>query len=179
MARSALRPGALKRIAPSGDLHQQGIVIRRNLRTGVGIAAVQPNAEAAGGAVRGDLSGVGSKVVGGVLGGDTALDGIAVLPDGLLVGNADIRGTEGIALRHQNLSLHQVHTCDHLSDSMLHLNTGIHFNEIVTAVPVHQELQSAGIGIAYMTGDLHRIVVQSCRTSGATEKAGVNSTTFW
>lgn len=116
---------SLKGAVKGGDLYQQRVIVRGDLRTGEGVACVQADAEAAAGTVGGELAGIRGKVVGGVLGGDTALDGIAVLPDGLLVGNADIRGTEGIALRHQNLSLHQVHTCDHLSDSMLHLNTGI------------------------------------------------------
>ena len=53
---------------------------------GAGVAAVQTDAEAAAGAVGGDLAGVGGEVVGGVLGGDAALDGVAVDMDVLLAG---------------------------------------------------------------------------------------------
>ena len=91
-------------VVPSGDLYQQRIIIGGDHRAGVGIAAVQTNAETAGGAVRSDLSGVRREVVGRVLGGNAALDGVAVLMDVLLGGDADLRVAERLALGNENPS---------------------------------------------------------------------------
>ncbi|MPM70472.1 hypothetical protein SDC9_117427 [bioreactor metagenome] len=43
---------------------------------------------------------------------------------------------------------------------MLHLNAGVHLNEIVMPLVVYQKFQRSGIGIAHMLGDLHRVLVQ-------------------
>ena len=70
--------GPLKGVVPGGDLYQQRVIIGGDHRAGVGVAAVQTDAEAAAGAVGGDLAGVRGEVVGRVLGGHPALDGVAV-----------------------------------------------------------------------------------------------------
>ena len=61
--------------AATGQLGQHRVEVRVHLGSGVGRAAVQPHAGAAGGAVRRDLAGVGAEPVGRVLGGDPALQG--------------------------------------------------------------------------------------------------------
>ena len=43
---------------------------------------------------------------------------------------------------------------------MLHLNTGVHFNEVVVALIVHQELHGAGVDKADLLGDLHGVGAQ-------------------
>ena len=52
MARAALRQTAGKVLIPTGDLHQQRVVVGGDDGAHVGVAAVQPDAEAAGGASR-------------------------------------------------------------------------------------------------------------------------------
>src|SRR5699024_2663292 len=58
-----LAADTLKGVVPGGDLDQQRVVVGGDLSAGVGIAAVQTDAEAAAGAVGGDLAGVGGEVV--------------------------------------------------------------------------------------------------------------------
>ena len=84
---------------PAGDLHQQRVVIGGDDGAHAHVAAVQTDAEAARGVVSGDLAVIGGEVVGGILGGDAALDGVAVEMHVLLTGQADLRAAEGIARR--------------------------------------------------------------------------------
>ena len=147
-------------VVPGSDLHQQGVVIGGDHRAGVGVAAVQPDAEAAGRAVGGDAAGVGGEVVGRVLGGDAALDGVAVHAHVALLFDADLRIAEGIALGDEDLGADQVHAGHHLGDGVLHLDAGVHLDEVVVALLVHQELQRAGVHIAHVLCDLHRVGVQ-------------------
>ena len=152
--------GAHKGVVPGGDLDQQGVVVGGDDRAGVGVAAVQPDAEAAAGAVGGDFARVGGEVVGRVLSGDTALDGVAVDVHVLLARQADAGVGQGAALGDEDLCPHQVHAGDHLGDRVLHLNPGVHLNEVVVAVPVHQELHRARVDIAHVAGHLHRVGVE-------------------
>ena len=89
---AGLQAHALEGVVPGGDLQQQGVIVGGDLTAHAGGGGVQPDAEAAGRAVGGDLSGVGGEVVGRVLGGDTALDGIAVQADIALLLDADCAG---------------------------------------------------------------------------------------
>ena len=132
------------------DLHQQGVVVGQNLRAGVDVAAVQTDAVAGAGVVHADLAGVGHEVVGGVLGGDTGLDGVAVALNGLLGGDVDFLGVEGIALGDEDLGADDVHVGDQLGDGVLHLNPGVHFDEVGVALQVHQELAGAGVPVAHV-----------------------------
>ena len=149
-----------ERAIPAGDLHQQRVVVRRDNSAHAHVAAVQTDAEAAGGVIRRDLAVVGGEVVGGILRGDAALDGVAVKVYVLLSGQADLRAAQGIACGHQQLGPHDVHAGDHLSNGVLHLNAGVHLNEIVVAGLVHQELHGTGADIAHGLGDLHRVAAQ-------------------
>ena len=150
----------LEGVVPGGDLHQQGVVVGGDLRAGEGVAAVQPDAEAAAGAVGGDLAGVGGEVVGRILGGHPALEGVAVQVDGILAGDADGRGGQGLALGDEDLGPHQVDAGDHLGDGVLHLDAGVHLDEVVGAALVHQELHRAGGDIAHVAGHLHRVLIE-------------------
>src|SRR6476620_8448242 len=66
--------------AAAGELDQHGVEVGADLGTGVDRAAVQADTGSTGRAVTGDLSNVGTEPVGGILGGDTALDGSAAKP---------------------------------------------------------------------------------------------------
>jgi len=157
---SGLQAHALKGVIPGGDLQQQGVIVGGDLAAHAGGGRVQPDAEAAGRPVGGDLAGVGSEVVGRVLGGDAALDGVAVQVQVTLLPDADAGIAERTALGDQNLRAHQVHARHHLGDGVLHLDTGVHLDEVVVPFPVHQELQGAGVHIAHVLCDLHRVFIQ-------------------
>ena len=111
--------------------------------------------------VRRDLAVVGGEVIGGILRGDAALDGVAVEVDVLLLRQTDLRAAEGIAGGDEQLGADDVHAGDHLGDGMLHLNTGVHLDEVVVAVPVHQKFHGAGTDVAHVLGDLHRVAAES------------------
>ena len=145
---------------PCGDLDQQRVIIGGDDGAGVGVAAVQTDAEAAAGAVGGDLAGVGGEVVGRVLGGDAALDGVAVHPQVVLTGQADLGGGEGVALGDEDLGTHQVHAGDHLGDGVFHLDAGVHLDEIVVAVLVHQEFHRTGRHIAHVLGHFDGVGIE-------------------
>ena len=150
----------VERTAGGGDLHQKGIVVGRDHGTGVRIAAVKTDAESTGGTPGGDLAGIGGKVVGRIFRGHTALDGITVELDVILAVDADLGIAERLALGDQDLGLHQVDAGDLLGDGMLHLDTGVHFDEIVTPVPVDQEFQRTGVDVSHVLGDLDCVLIQ-------------------
>ncbi len=152
--------GPLKGVVPGGDLDQQGVVIGGDHGPGIGVAAVQADAAAAAGAIGGDLSGVGREVVGRVLGGDPALDGIPLDVQVVLAAHVDRWVGEGVSLGDEDLCPHQIDAGDLLGDGVLHLDAGIHLNKVVIAVPIHQKFHRAGVHIAHMPGDLYRVCAE-------------------
>ena len=145
---------------PAGDLHQQRVIVGGDNGTHVGIAAVQTDTESAGGGVGRDLAVVRGKVVGGVLGGHTALDGVAVDVDILLPAQADLRVTQGIPCGNEDLTADDIHAGDHLRHRMLHLNAGVHLDEVVAAVFIHQKLHRTGADVPHRAGNFHGIPAQ-------------------
>ena len=71
----------LRRGRPGGHLLEQRIVVAGDDRAGIGGAAVEPDAEAGGAAIGGDAAVVGDEVLLRVLGGDAALERVAVEAD--------------------------------------------------------------------------------------------------
>ena len=145
---------------PARDLDKQGVVVRRDDRARADVAAVETHAEAAAGAVGLDLAVVGREVVGRVLGGHAALDGVAVDLEVVLVAETDLRVADRLPLGDEDLRTHEVDARDHLGDGVLDLNAGVHLDEIVVAVAVDEELHRAGVDIADGLGDLHGVSVQ-------------------
>ena len=146
-------------VVPGGDLHQQGVVVGRYHCAHAAAAAVHADAEAAGGAVGGYFAGVGGKIICGVLGGDAALDGIAVHMYGGLILNAYQLAAEGIPLGYKYLGTDYVYAGDDLCDGVLHLNAGVHFYKVVLALAVNKELKGAGGHIAHVLCYLHSVGV--------------------
>ena len=159
MAR-VLRQTAGKGAVPARDLDEQGVIVRRDDRARADVAAVETYAEAAAGAVGLDLAVVGREVVGRVLGGHAALDGVAVDLEVVLVAETDLRVADRLPLGDEDLRTHEVDVCDHLGDGVLDLDAGGHLDEIVVAVAVDEELHRAGVDIADGLGDLHGVSVQ-------------------
>ena len=78
---------------------------------------------------------------------DPALDGVALDPDVLLLHRERRPGGDA------DLLVNQVDAGDHLGDRMLHLDAGVHLDEIELAVLV-EELDRSGAGILQL---LHRL----------------------
>ncbi|GAA3155614.1 hypothetical protein GCM10017687_86980 [Streptomyces echinatus] len=142
--------GGVEVTAPAGELDQHGVEVGADLRTGVGGAAVEPDAGAARGAVGADAAGVRAEAVGGVLGGDTALEGGAAQGDRVL-GEAEVG--EGLAGGDAHLGLDQVDVGDLLGHRVLDLDARVHLDEHVVAGAVEEELDGAGVAVADLAGE--------------------------
>ena len=151
-------PGPLDRggevPAAAGELGQHRVEVRADLGARVGGAAVEPHARAAGGAVGGDLAGVGTEAVRGVLGGDPALERRAVRHDPVL---AEAEVGQGLAGRDPQLGLDQVDVGDLLGHRVLDLDPRVHLDEHVAAVGVEQELHGAGVAVADLLREPDRV----------------------
>ena len=147
--------------APAGELHQHRVEVRGDLRPGVDRAAVQAHPRAAGRAVGGDLPDVGAEPVGRVLGGDPALQG-GPAHGQLVLGDAQVR--QGLPGGDAQLRLDEVDVGDLLGHRVLHLDARVHLDEHVLTRPlpgrVHQELHGAGVDVAELLRELHRVPVQ-------------------
>ena len=155
-----LAASALKGVVQGGDLNQQAVVVGRDLCAHIGVACVQTDAETAAGTISGDLTGVRCKVVGRILGGDTALDGVAAGGHVSLAGDANGGIAQGTAFRNEDLGTNQVDAGDHFGDGMFHLDTGVHLDEVMVALAVHQEFQGTGVDEANGLGDLDGVFIQ-------------------
>jgi len=139
---------------PGTHLDQEGVVVGGDLGAGEGITRVEANAAAGGGAIGGQGAEVRGKIVCRVFRGDATLDGIAAHVDGGLGRDIDFGVGQLVPLGHQYLVLHQVTPGDHLRHRMLHLDTGVHLDEVVVPFAVHEELDGTGIEVPDMAGDL-------------------------
>ena len=133
-------PRVLAGLAVADELGQHGVVEHVDLAADVD-AAVHPHARAARGEVAGDHAGGGDEAAGRLLGADARLDGPAVEADGPLVEGQ--RFTAGDA----QLPLHQVEPGDHLGDRVLHLQAGVHLQEVEVLLGVHDELDRARVHV--------------------------------
>ena len=131
--------------APGGSLNQQRIVIRSDDGAGEGVAAVQTDAEAA--AVGNQLAGIGHKVIGRVLSGNTALDSVADGCQLILLRKGDFRAVQVVALGNLDLCLHNVYTGNLLGNGVLNLNAGINLNEVELAVGSSQKFYGGGADV--------------------------------
>ena len=139
---------------PGGDLLEQRIVEAGDDRAGIGGAAVEADAEAGGAAIGGDAAVVGDEVLLRVLGGDAALEGVAVEADVALARHARGRVADRGALGDADLRLDDVDAGHLLGDGVLDLDARIDLDEVELAgVGIHQELDGAGAGIVRGVGD--------------------------
>ncbi len=97
----------------------------------------------------GDLAGGGHEIVVGVFGIDAAFDRPALLLH-LLLGVAQ-RPAAGDA----DLLVDDVDAGDHLGHRVLHLQAGVHLQEVEVAVLIHQELDRPGVDVAHRLGGPH------------------------
>ena len=142
-----------RRRGPRRDFGQQRVVEPGDDRTGIGGAAVQPDAGAGGRAIHLDAAVVGDEVVQRVFGGDPALQGVTVQGD-LSLGCAACGLGQRFALGNQNLRPDDINIGDFLGDRMFDLHAGVHFDEIeFIGVHIHQELDGSGAFVVHMGAD--------------------------
>jgi len=147
---------------PRSHLHEQGVVVRRDHRARVGGATVEADAEPRCAAVGGEPAVAGRETALGVLGGQAALQRVAVQADVGLRRHArsvldDVairvapigRLADPGALGDADLRLDDVDPGDLLGDGVLDLDARVHLDEVeASGVGIHQELDSAGMGVA-------------------------------
>ena len=139
------------------ELDEEGVVVWGHAAADDHLA-VEADAHAAGGAVHLHLAKVGRERHLGVLGRDAALHGETLDLDVVLGLDADV--FEGGAARDENLRLHQVDAGHLLRHRVLHLDAGVHLEEVVATLLVHHELDRAGVAVVDVLRQPHRVVVQ-------------------
>ena len=105
----------------AGDLHQEAVVVRRDVGADEPGPVVDADAEPAGGAEHVDRARVGAEVVGRVLRGDAALHGVPDREDGVL---REAEVGQALPRRDADLRLDQVDARHLLRHRVLHLREG-------------------------------------------------------
>src|SRR5690606_23103994 len=163
LAQRAIHTGNrfLRRRRPGGHLFQQGIVIARDHRAGIGGAAVETDAKAGGAPIGGDAPIVGDEVLFRILGGDSALERMAVEPDLLLWRYARGRFADSGPFEKADLRLDDVDAGHLFGDGVLDLDAGVDLDEVEGArVGVHEELDRSRAVIAGRFRDLQRVAAE-------------------
>jgi hypothetical protein len=114
----------------------------------------------------GDRAGRGLEVPLRVLGVDPELDGVPTEDHRLL------REGEGLAGGDEDLLLHEVEAGGDLGDRVLHLDPGVHLDEVEGAVLVEEELHRAGAHVVDGLGGLHRGVAHGLPELGREGRGG-------
>jgi hypothetical protein len=151
---TGLLDGLLEGPSATGELGEHRVEVRGHLGAGVDRAAVDAHAGAARRAVGRDLAGVRAEAVGGVLGGDPALERGAAQHH-VVLGETEV--LECLAGGDPQLRLHEVDVGDLLGHRVLDLDPGVHLDEDVVALGVEQELDGAGVAVADLGREAHRV----------------------
>jgi hypothetical protein len=113
--------------------------------------------EAGGAAIGGDAAVVGREVVLRILGGDPALQRVAVQADRVLRGTGPPGLADARALGDAHLRLDDVDAGDLLGHGVLDLDARIDLDEVESsAVGIHQELDGAGVRVTGGAAELQR-----------------------
>ena len=140
------------------SLNEKGIIVRRNNRAGIRIAAVETDAEAAAAAVYHNFARIRHKVVHRVFCRNTALDGVALAMNRFLRRNGNFLAVQRIAFGHFYLGLYNIDTRDHFRDSMFYLYAGVNFDKVEFFIRCNKEFDRAGIDIVDVLHELDRRV---------------------
>src|SRR5699024_1315166 len=134
---------------------QHRVKVRRNLRPGINSAAVKPDTRATSCSISCDFTGIWSKVVGWILGSNTALNSGITTGKFILV---YILTFESVACANTYLPGHQVPISDFFRDRMLCLDSKVQFEEHVFAgafpLSVDQKLYSPCFTVVHCFSDL-------------------------
>jgi hypothetical protein len=141
---------------PGGHLFQQRIVEGGDQRAGIGGAAVQADAETIGAAISGDPAVIRNEAVLRVLGGDPALQRMAVEAQVLLARHPAFRRADDRPLGDADLRLDDIDSGHHLAHGMLYLDARVYLDEVDrAAVDIHEEFRGAGVAVVRGLGQAY------------------------
>ena len=123
-------------------LDQQRVVVRRDDGAGESGRSIQTDSHSFARAEDFDAARVRLETLGRVFGGDSALDGAALDHDPALI---QLELGQSEAFGDFDLVLDQIDARHLLRDRVLHLEPGVHLDEIVAAGLVHEELDRSGV----------------------------------
>ena len=151
----------VERRALRRDLYQQRIVKRRNDRTGVAHACIEPHAVAARAAVGDDLAVARRELVCRVFRRHAALHREAAARNLRLRRDAHFLAVERVPHRDENLRAQEVHAGDFLRHRVLHLDARIHLDEEpLVRIEIEQVFHRARVVVANLPRDARRRFAQ-------------------
>ena len=151
--------------APRDEFGEHRVVVHRHLLTFVH-AVVHADARASRAAVDLEHARVGRKVVGDVFGVHAQFDGVAIELEVLLaVGQAFAAGDP-------NLLRNQIQTGNLFGHRVLHLEAGVHFEEVEGSAGVKNEFDGTGTYVAAALGGLDRSLPHLVAQFGRQNRAG-------
>mmetsp|Transcript_20320 Transcript_20320/g.43986 ORF Transcript_20320/g.43986 Transcript_20320/m.43986 type:complete len:289 (+) Transcript_20320:1975-2841(+) len=140
-----LAGGVFASSGATGDLDKKGIVVWSNLGSGESRSVVKSDSHAARHTEHINRSSIGSKVLGWIFGGHTALHCKGIGFGDILLIQSKL--FEGLAGSNHDLILDNVNAGNFFRDGVFHLYTGIDFHEIVIAAFVDQEFHRTSVSI--------------------------------
>ena len=147
--------GGAEGVRPGDHLDEEGVVVGGDDGAGEGAGAVEADAHALARAEHLDPARVRLEALGGVLGGEAALDAVAAAAEGVL---REAERGQRVPLGHAELRLHQVHVGHLLGHRVLDLQARVHLHEVVLpGGGVHQELDGARVGVAHRPAEVDRV----------------------
>ena len=156
----ALQRG-IKGLCAHRQLNQQRIVKRRDHRTAVAHATVEPHAKTAGTAIRQNAAVVGLEFIFRVLRRDAALHGVTIARNVFLRGNANFLAVHRLAVGDENLRTHQIQAGDDFRDRVFHLNARVHLDEEpFLRVLIVKKFHRAGVVVFDFATEFHRRLTQ-------------------
>ena len=133
--------------SPGSGLNQQRIIIGGDYRAGKSVPRIQTDPHAAAAAIGDQLTGIRHKPIGRVFRSNTALNGFTPVLQIFLFRNPHFRTVEAVPFRNTDLGLYNINAGNGFRNGMFYLNTGIHFNEVIIAIPGHQKFYRTGAEI--------------------------------
>ena len=132
---------------PSGRFYEEWVVVRGDYRTGKGVAAIKTDTEAAAGAISNQLACIRHEVIRRIFSGNTALDGMSMAINLVLLRYADFVTMNRVTFRNFDLGLDDIYTGDHFRNGVFSLDTGVNFNEVKFIVRRSKELNCPGTDV--------------------------------
>src|ERR1043166_1702351 len=96
-----------------------------------------------------DSSRAGPKIIEGILGIDSAFNGMSLELD------VTLRVPQRFAHCNHDLIAHEIYSCDFFSYRVLDLNALVHLKEVIIPMVIHNELDGSGVRVMRFTSDLH------------------------
>ena len=155
--------GGVARRTPAAQLGDHGVVEHGDLAALIDAGVHADMRVLRRRAVVGQPAGGGQEVAEGVLRIDAGLDGPAVQVDIVLLQR------QLLARRDADHQFHQIEAGDQLGDRMLHLEAGVHLQEVEVALRVHDELDRAGGLVVHGAGQGHGLLAHRLAGGGVEE----------